>query len=166
MAAPLWADRAGHLRMRRLSDRYANLCGLLTQLALGAEPFSEDHTMPPSPTNDSPLPKPEPSTSEQSCALTDRDTQQFQTGFTPLHPNGLNCLLGFRSDASASELYDEAMMRHHAALGLLCALSGTPELNSAASEPLNGCIQAVRLLFSDAAGLHSAAWDRMQQETT
>ena len=86
-------------------------------------------------------------------------------GFTPLHASELNCLLGLRSDARASELYDEAMQRQHAAFGLLCALSGTPNLNELASEPLNGCNQAIRLLCSDAAGLYSAAWDRVQQST-
>jgi hypothetical protein len=85
-------------------------------------------------------------------------------GFTPLHSSEHNCLLGFRSDARATELYDEAMQRQHAALSLLCVLGGTPHLNELSDEPLSGCIQAVRLLCSDAAGLHSAAWERVQQE--
>lgn len=85
-------------------------------------------------------------------------------GFTPLHASEHSCLLGFRSDARAGELYDEAMQRQHAVLGLLCALSGTSNLNELSGEPLNGCIQAIRLLCSDAAGLYSAAWDRVQQE--
>ncbi len=85
-------------------------------------------------------------------------------GFTPLHASEHNCLLGFRSDARAGELYDEATLRQTAALDLLCALSGTSKLNELTSEPLSGCIQAIRLLCSDAAGLYSAAWDRVQQE--
>ncbi|VXD03970.1 conserved hypothetical protein [Pseudomonas sp. 9AZ] len=86
-------------------------------------------------------------------------------GFTPLHADEFNCLIGFRSDAQASELYDEAMQRQHAVLSLLCALAGTPNLNELAGEPLSGCIQAIRLLCSDAAGLYSAAWESVQQNT-
>ena len=87
------------------------------------------------------------------------NTPSEPVGFTPFHASELNCLLGFRSNAQASELYDEAMLRHHAVLGLLCALSGTSDLNELAGEPLNGCIQAIRLLCSDASALYSAAWD-------
>lgn len=106
----------------------------------------------------------EPNTADQSCSLTDGKPQQPQTGFTPLHNRELNCLLGFRSDACASELYDEAIQRQHAVLGLLCALSGTPNLDELASEPLGGCIQAIRLLCSDATALYSAAWYSVQQD--
>lgn len=84
--------------------------------------------------------------------------------FTPLHSSEHNCLLGFRSDAKATELYDEAMQRQHAVLSLLCALGGTSHLNELADEPLGGCFQAIRLLCSDAAGLYSAAWGRVKQE--
>ena len=41
-------------------------------------------------------------------------------GFTPLHADEHNSLLGYRSDAQAAELYDEAMQRQRAVLGLLC----------------------------------------------
>lgn len=84
-------------------------------------------------------------------------------GFTPLHAGEHNSLLGYRSDAQAAELYDEAMQRHHAALDLLCALSGTSVLSELSDEPLGGCIQAIRLLCSDAAWLYSAAWESMQR---
>jgi hypothetical protein len=84
-------------------------------------------------------------------------------GFTPLRPREHNSLLGYRSDAQAAELYDEAMQRQHAALSLLCALSGTSILNELSDEPLGGCMQAIRLLCSDAAGLYSAAWECMQR---
>ena len=84
--------------------------------------------------------------------------------FTPLHSCEHNCLLGFRSDARATELYDQAIQRQHAALSLLCVLGGTPHLNELSDDPLSGCIQAVRLLCGDAAGLYSAAWERVQQE--
>lgn len=84
--------------------------------------------------------------------------------FTPLHASEHSCLLGYRSDAQADELYDEAMQRQHAVLGLLCVLSDTSNLNELADEPLGGCIQAIRLLCSDAAGLYSAAWGRVKQE--
>lgn len=86
-------------------------------------------------------------------------------GFTPLHAAEHDSLLGYRSDAQAAELYDEATQRQHAALGLLCALSGTSILNELSDEPLGGCIQAIRLLCSDAAGLYSAAWESMQRDT-
>lgn len=86
-------------------------------------------------------------------------------GFTPLHAGEHNSLLGYRSDAQAAELYDEAMQRQHAALDLLCALSGTSVLSELSDEPLGGCMQAIRLLCSDAAGLYSAAWESMQRGT-
>ena len=86
-------------------------------------------------------------------------------GFTPLHAGECNCLLGFRSDAKAIELYDAATLRQNAVLDLLCALSGS-DLNSLAYEPMNGCIQAIRLLCNDAAALYSAAWDGVQREAT
>ncbi|MCY1283402.1 hypothetical protein D9M68_212270 [compost metagenome] len=84
-------------------------------------------------------------------------------GFTPLHANEYSSLLGYRSDAQAAELYDEAMQRQHAVLGLLCALSGPSILYELSDEPLAGCMQAIRLLCSDAAGLYSAAWESMQR---
>ena len=84
-------------------------------------------------------------------------------GFTPLHADEHNSLLGYRSDAQAAELYDEAMQRQRAVLGLLCALSGTSTLNELSDEPLGGCMQAIRLLCNDAAGLYSAAWESMQR---
>lgn len=92
------------------------------------------------------------------------DSPPSTAGFIPLDACEPNCLLGFRSDAQASDLYDEAMRRQHAVLGLLCALSGTPNLNELASEPLSGCIQAIRLLCSDAAALYCAAWNSAQQD--
>ncbi|VXC15455.1 conserved hypothetical protein [Pseudomonas sp. 8AS] len=84
-------------------------------------------------------------------------------GFTPLHAGEHGSLLGFRSDAPATELYDEAVQRQCAALSLLCALSGSSNLNELSGEPLSGCMQAIRLLCSDAAGLYSAAWESVQQ---
>ena len=86
-------------------------------------------------------------------------------GFTPMHTNEHSCPLGFRCEARPGELYDEATMRQTAALDLLCALSSASNLNELASESLSGCIQAMRLLCGDAAGLYSAAWDRVQQNT-
>jgi len=82
-------------------------------------------------------------------------------GFCPLHHDNHSSLLGYRSDAQAAELYDEAMQRQRAVLGLLGALSGTSNLNQLSDEPLDGCMQAIRLLCSDAAGLYSAAWEIM-----
>jgi len=85
-------------------------------------------------------------------------------GFTPLHAGEHGSLLGFRSDAQATELYDEAVQRQCAVLSLLCALSGSSNLNELSGEPLSGCMQAIRLLCSDATGLYSAAWKNMQQD--
>jgi hypothetical protein len=85
--------------------------------------------------------------------------------FTPLHANEHSCPLGFRTDARAGELYDEATLRQTAALNLLCALSSASNLNELASESLSGCIHAIKLLCGDATGLYSAAWDRAQQDT-
>jgi hypothetical protein len=106
----------------------------------------------------------EPSSADQS-SMTDQLTQQPKASFIPLHSNESNCLLGFRSDAKAIELYDAATLRQNAVLDLLCALSGA-DLKPPASEPVNGCIQAIRLLCNDAAALYSAAWDGVQQEST
>jgi hypothetical protein len=83
--------------------------------------------------------------------------------FTPLHANEHDSLLGYRSDAQATELYDEAVQRQYAVLSLLCALSGASSLSELSDEPLGGCIQAIQLLCSDAAGLYSAAWKSVQQ---
>lgn len=118
--------------------------------------------MPCSTSDNSPLS--EPNAADPNSALADRNTQRPQAGFAPLLPNDPRCILGFRSDASASELYDEASLRQHAALGLLGALSDTPSSSELASEPLSACIQAIRLLCSDAAALYSAAWNSVQQE--
>lgn len=85
--------------------------------------------------------------------------------FTALHACTPNCPLGYPSDATAADLYDEAVLRQDAALSVLCALNDTP-LNELAHEPLNGALQAVRLLCSDALGLYSAAWNKMQQSHT
>lgn len=85
-------------------------------------------------------------------------------GFTPLHANEHDSLLGYRSDAQATALYDEAVQRQYAVLSLLCALSGSSNLNELSGEPLTGCMQAIRLLCSDAAGLYSAAWAHVQQD--
>jgi len=106
----------------------------------------------------------QPNAADQDNALADRNIQRPQPGFAPLTPNDPSCLLGFRSDASASELYDEASLRQHAVLGLLGVLSGTPSLSEFASEPLSACIQAIRLLCGDAAALYSAAWNSVKQE--
>jgi hypothetical protein len=155
----LWAGRAGHLRMRRLSDRYANLYGLPTQLALGAEPLaSENHTMP-NPIDDT-SPLSEPDTAEQVSMQSGSNMPRPRPNFIPLNPNECFCLLGFRSDASASDLYDEAMMRQHFAHSLLSALGGTSNLNTLTRETLGGCIDGIRQLCGDSAGLYSAAWDR------
>ena len=63
-----------------------------------------------------------PNAADQDSTLADRNIQRPQAGFAPLTPNDPSCLLGFRSDASASELYDEASLRQHAVLGLLGVL--------------------------------------------
>ena len=85
-------------------------------------------------------------------------------GFTPLHPGEHGSLLGFRSDAPATELYDEAAQRQCAVLSLLCALSGASNMNELSGAPISECMQAIRLLCSDAAGLYSAAWEHAQQD--
>ena len=82
-------------------------------------------------------------------------------GFSPFTIGEYDCLLGYRSNALASELYDEAQQRHNAVVGLLCALSGTPNLNELSSDVLSGCMQAIRLLSSDSAALYLAAWERI-----
>lgn len=87
-------------------------------------------------------------------------------GFTPLHADEPDCLIGYRSDAKASELFDEAMLRQHAVLGLLCTLSGASHLHESCSDSLNGCIQAIRILCSDTAALYAGAWQAMRRETT
>lgn len=91
------------------------------------------------------------------------DDTSKSVGFTPLHVDESDCLIGYRGDAHASELFDEAMLRQHAALGLLCALSGSPSLQELRSESLNGCIQAIRILCSDSAALHERARQVMQR---
>ncbi len=107
----------------------------------------------------------QPNAADQDSTLADRNIQRPQAGFAPLSPNDPSCLLGFRSDASASELYDEASLRQHAVLGLLNALGGTPSSSELASEPQIACVRAISLLCSDAAALYSAAWNRAQQES-
>lgn len=164
MAVPLWAGRAGHLRMRRPQTGTPTCATCPPNWRWGAETFdSEDHTMHPSSPDQSSLS--ESDSADPSSSLTDRNTQHNQAGFSPLHRGEHNCLLGFRSDARAGELYDEAMQRQLAALDLLCVLSGTSNLNELASDSLSGCIQAIRLLCGDSAGLYSAAWDRVQQNS-
>lgn len=93
------------------------------------------------------------------------DISQEPIGFTPLHSAAVNCLLGYRSTAKAGELYDEAMLRQHAVLGLLDALTGTSNLHELCSESLHGCIQAIRILCSDTAALHAGAYEAMQRDT-
>lgn len=91
------------------------------------------------------------------------DSTTAPARFTPLHNSGeFDCLLGYRSDACATELYDEAMRRQRAVLGLLDALNGTPNLDELSSEPLNGCLQAIKILCGDGAALYAAAWERVQ----
>ena len=84
-------------------------------------------------------------------------------GFKPLHANELNCLLGYRSDATSSELFDEATRRHHAVLSVLCALSGSSDIHELSAESLSGCINAVRILCSDSAALYEAAYVSVQE---
>nr|WP_239482153.1 hypothetical protein [Pseudomonas insulae] len=79
-----------------------------------------------------------------------------------MHNNELSCLLGFRSNAAATELYDEARLRHDAVAGVLHALSGAADLNTLENHLLQDCILAMRLLCSDAAALYSAAWKKQQ----
>ena len=54
-------------------------------------------------------PPSEPSDADQS-SMKDRLIRQSKTSFTPLHCNEPNCLLDFRSDAKAIELYDAATL--------------------------------------------------------
>lgn len=84
-------------------------------------------------------------------------------GFTPLHADEDGALIGYRNDAQATELYDEAMQRQQAALSLLCAFSSSPALSELSHESLCGCIQAIRLLCVDSTGLYSAALEKMQE---
>lgn len=152
MAVSLWAGRAGHLRMRRPSDRYANPCGLLTQLALGGRTFrSEDHTMNETITLQS----------EAGQAVSDSGTEN---GFTPLRHDEPHCVIGYLSSASAPDLYDEATLRQSALLGVLCALSSAPASNELSPSSLQCFIQAIRILSEDAAALYAGAWQALQAE--
>lgn len=89
---------------------------------------------------------------------------QEPVGFRPLRINECNCLIGFRSDASPQDLYDEAELRQLTVLSLLRALGGTSNLNALTRETLGGAIEGIRLLCGDANGLYSAAWDAINQE--
>jgi hypothetical protein len=86
-------------------------------------------------------------------------------GFTQLNANEHSCTLGFRTDARAGELYDEATLRQTAALDLLCALSGATNLNELQADCLSGCFQAIRILCSDTAALHTGAYEAIARET-
>lgn len=85
--------------------------------------------------------------------------------FTALNADEHDCLLGYRSDAKASELYEEAMQRQHAVLRLLGALSGAPNLDELQADCLNGCFQAIRILCSDTAALHAGAYEAIARES-
>lgn len=97
-------------------------------------------------------------------ALSQADRTIPRIGFIPLHPNDNHCLIGYRSNARADELIDEATLRQNAALGLLIALSDTHNLNELCSNSLSQCIKTVHILCSDALALHNAAYEVQQKE--
>ena len=83
-------------------------------------------------------------------------------GFTPLHHDDPHCVIGYPSNASAPDLYDAATLRQSALLGVLCALSSTPDMHELAPSNWQNCIQAIRLLSEDAAALYAGAWQAVQ----
>lgn len=82
--------------------------------------------------------------------------------FTPLHHDDPHCVIGYPSNASAPDLYDAATLRQSALLGVLCALSSTPDMHELAPSNWQNCIQAIRLLSEDAAALYAGAWQAVQ----
>ena len=85
-------------------------------------------------------------------------------GFTPLHSTDPLCVIGYPSNATATDLYDAATLRYSAALGVLCVLSSAPDLNELSTSNLQRCIQAIRILSEDAAALYAGAWQALQNE--
>lgn len=85
--------------------------------------------------------------------------------FVPFDHENRASVIGYRSNATAGELIDEAELRHGAVLGLLCALSGTSTLNELRSNDLAECFQAIRLLCADAASLYKGARHALIQTT-
>lgn len=78
--------------------------------------------------------------------------------FAPLHPHEIEGVLGYRSSATSLELYDEALMRQNAVLGVLAALSGE-SLSELSSDLLDACLRGIEILASDGAALHRRAYE-------
>lgn len=106
------------------------------------------------------------SQTEASPAVSDSHHADSGTanGFTPLHRDDPHCVIGYPSNASAPDLYDAATLRQSALLGVLCALSSTPDLNELSTSNLQSCIQAIRILSEDAAALYAGACHALQNE--
>ncbi len=86
-------------------------------------------------------------------------------GFSALHPNEPNGLIGYRSDATPEDLFDAATIRQNAAIGLLHALSDAPHLNELCRGTLSQCIEAVLILCTDAEALQAGAYESMQRRS-
>ncbi|MDT4809707.1 hypothetical protein FQZ97_426050 [compost metagenome] len=86
-------------------------------------------------------------------------------GFSPLHPDEPNGLIGYRSDATPEDLLDAATIRQNAAIGLLHALSDAPHLNELCRGTLSQCIEAVLILCTDAKALQAGAYESMQRQS-
>ncbi|MGR1221258.1 hypothetical protein ACUYGA_30680 [Metapseudomonas otitidis] len=86
-----------------------------------------------------------------------RPEQPCLPEFIPLQPDEPEGLLGFRSDATAMDLYDAAMKRQEAVLGVLEAVSGAP-IHEMSNQSLQCFINALRLLTSDSIALHKRAF--------
>lgn len=108
-------------------------------------------------------PETKPTVADKSRPTGDEISNQLSspqgepTLFIPLDRENATSVIGYRSNATAGELIDEAELRHGAVLGLLCALSGTSTLNELRSNELAACFQAIRLLCTDAASLYQGA---------
>src|SRR6218665_2521525 len=83
------------------------------------------------------------------------DTRLESAGFSPLHPDEHDGLFGYRRNATPGDLLDAATHRQNAAIGVLHALSGAPNLNELNSGILCQCFEALLVLCSDAQALHS-----------
>lgn len=87
-----------------------------------------------------------------------------ENSLIPFHHDDPHCVIGYSSDASASDLYDAATLRQSALLGVLCALSSAQDLHDLSTSNLQNCIQAIRILSEDAAALYAGAWQALQAE--
>lgn len=106
------------------------------------------------------------SPTEAAEPFSDRDHANTRTtnGFTPLHTDDPLCVIGYPSNATATDLYDAATLRHSAVLGVLCLLTTSPDLNELSTSNLQSCTQAIRILSEDAAALYAGAWQALQND--